>query len=200
MLSSLATRVRKGFQPDSYIDDGGVLVVKSKDVRYPDFSLSLCDRTAEADWPFLLEGGELLINSTGEGTLGRATVVPPLAQIHESVIPSVDLLVVDVDAALIMPEYLAVFLNSPIGRRLSTALQTGSSGQQHLNPVHFSLLPVPIRQTEDQGVDWAWQQAIVDLVEQRAARLQAAEKVTRELDDEFVRMVGVNPDLATIPK
>ena len=36
----------------------------------------------------------------------------------------------------------ALYLGSNIGRTLSESLQTGSSGQQHLYPIHFDHLPV----------------------------------------------------------
>jgi len=199
-LSSLAMSIRKGFQPAGYSENGETVVVKAKDVYYPDFSFGSCDRTWGTNWPYYLAGGELLINSTGEGTLGRSTVVPFVKPTGDQAIPAVDLLVVEIDRALAIPEYVAVFLNSPLGHHLSTALQTGSSGQQHLNPAHFAFLPVPIKRTTSGSIDWTWQQEIVELVELRATRRRNAESVAVELDAEFIQLVGVEPDLRTIPE
>ncbi len=198
-LSELVTTARKGFQPQRYTEGGEVYVLKSKDVHYPDFDLSSCQRATDDDWPYYLKGGEVLVNVTGQGTLGRSTVVPTQAAQKLSLIPSVDVYALEVDRSLVLPEYIALFLNCPFGRRLTEALQTGSSGQQHLYPAHFSRIPIPIPRSESGAPDLAWQRETVRIAETRNAALRAAQQAGAELDAMFVERLGVPVDLAIVP-
>jgi type I restriction enzyme, S subunit len=198
-LAELLTSVRKGVQPEHYDEDGPVRVVKSKDVHFPELDLTLCERTTSDDLPYSLEGGEVLVNMTGQGTLGRATVVPVDAARDGALIPSVDVYALGVDRSMVLPEYLALFLNSPVGRILTESLQTGSSGQQHLYPVHFTQMPIPVPRTEFGDPDHAWQAEIVAIAEARNSALRDARHTAAELDAEFVQRLGVPVDLAIIP-
>jgi hypothetical protein len=198
-LASLATRVRRGVQPEAYAEDGSVLVLKSKDVNYPDMNLAGCERTDGDEWPVVLRGGELVLNSTGEGTLGRSGVVPPRGDDDDTLIPAVDLYVLDVDQKVALPEYVAVFLNSVIGRRLTSSIQTGSSGQQHIYPSHFAQLPILVPTKRGGTPDLEWQRNLVALSQGRVTALTAARKLADELDAFFIDVIGVPVDLGTVP-
>ncbi|MCW3018381.1 MAG: hypothetical protein JWN10_689 [Solirubrobacterales bacterium] len=198
-MSELLVSMRKGFQPMHYVDDGDIYVIKSKDVHYPELDLFSCDRTTDDGWPYQLDGGEVLLNMTGQGTLGRSTVVPSEEAQELSLIPSVDIYALNVNRAFVLPEYLALFLNSLIGRRLTESLQTGSSGQQHLYPAHFSAIPVPIPRTAAGEPDLEWQQSIVSTAEARNAATHAARKTGAELDADFLERLGVPVDLSILP-
>jgi type I restriction enzyme M protein len=199
LLSSLVLSVRKGVQPQQYVEDGEVRVVKSKDVHYPDLDLSACDRTTDDGWPYRLEGGELLINMTGQGTLGRSTVVPKADAVDGTLISAIDVCALDVDRTVVLPEYVALVLNSPLGRQLTEALQTGSSGQQHLYPAHFAMIPIPVPRTPNGEPDLQWQQETVAIAEARTSALESARAVGQELDDEFLDHLGVPVDLSILP-
>jgi len=147
--------VRKGVQPESYDPEGSVIVVKSKDVGYPEFSLSRCDRTFTT-FAEQLQPGQLLVNMTGKGTIGRSAVVPDFDS-DLSVVAAVDVAIVDVDNEQVLPEYLALFLNSWMGRYQTRALQTGSSGQQHIYPAHFSEIVIPVEEGSGGTPDLGWQ-------------------------------------------
>jgi restriction endonuclease S subunit len=198
-LSSLVLEVKKGLQPESYADDGQTTVIKSKDVHYPGFDLSQCDTTPESNWPYFLSGGELLINMTGVGTLGRATVVPKDAAGVGGLIPSVDVAVLTLDRTSVLPEYVALYLNSSLGRRLTTSLQTGSSGQQHLYPAHFSEIPILLPVARGGKPDIEWQRRTIEVAERRRRALDAARETGAMLDRLFLGELGVSVDLGTIP-
>jgi hypothetical protein len=198
-LSELIVSARKGVQPETYSDDGSVHVIKSKDVQYPELDLSSCERTTDEEWPYRLAGGEVLVNTTGQGTLGRSTVVPASAAERLWLIPSVDIYALEVDRSRVVPEYVALFLNSAPGRRLTEALQTGSSGQQHLYPAHFTAIPIPIPRTTTGQPDLDWQRETVRIAEARTAALAAARETGALLDQEFVDLLGVPVDMAIVP-
>jgi type I restriction enzyme M protein len=198
-LSALVLGSRRGVQPDAYDDDGPVRVIKSKDVHFPELDLSSCARAEDTgDWPFLV-GGELLINTTGQGTLGRSTVLSAKAAQRVPSVSSIDVHVLEINSAQAIPEYVAIFLNSRIGRTLTAALQTGSSGQQHLYPTHFAAIPVPMRLEQDGSPDLTWQGEIVEIAEARRAAVDEAQGIGEELDKEFIDHVGVAVDLSIVP-
>jgi type I restriction enzyme S subunit len=198
-LSALTSSVRKGVQPERYIDDGPVRVIKSKDVNYPELDLDACETTDGTDWPYYLRGGEVLLNATGEGTLGRAGVVPANFDDERPMIPAVDVYVLEVDHSTVLPEYLALYLNSTIGRRLTASLQTGSSGQQHLYPVHFPLIPVPLPRTRSGRPDLGWQKQTIAIADTRVRALAAARTIGARLDEEFLDVIGTPVDLSMLP-
>jgi hypothetical protein len=217
-LSEAIRDVRKGVQPDSYDPGGDLTVVKSRNVSYPDFNLAACERAFRegtgrertgrdrtgAERPRrgeagLLHPGDVLVNMTGEGTLGRATVVPDLAP-GDAVIAAFDLAVVRAEENLILPEFLALFLNSWMGRLQTRALQTGSSGQQHLYPAHFAEIVIPLRRNGDGEADLGWQREVVDLAQRRSRASRRAIETGERLDKWFRDDIGVPVDLSTIPR
>ncbi len=198
-LADLILEARKGLQPQAYVEGGCVHVIKSKDVHYPELDLSLCDTTTEDDWPYFLSGNEMLINMTGIGTLGRATVVPKAATDAMALIPAVDVMAIKVDPSMALPQYVALYLNSQIGRRLTSSLQTGSSGQQHLYPAHFSEIPVLLPRTRSGKPDLAWQRRIIEVAERRNMALESARASGRELDAVFLEELGVPVDMSIVP-
>jgi hypothetical protein len=198
-LSELILTARKGLQPDAYVEGGPVHVIKSKDVHYPDFDLALCDTTTEDSWPFFLGGDEVLLNMTGIGTLGRSTVVPRDAAEVNALIPSVDVMALTVDSSIALPQYVALFLNSPFGRRITSSLQTGSSGQQHLYPTHFAEIPVLVPRTRSGKPDLEWQRGTIERAERRNAALFSARAMGIELDKFFLEELGIAVDMSIIP-
>jgi hypothetical protein len=197
-LSEASLSIDKGIQPDFYDEEGNTIVIKSKDVNYPDFNLSDCERTFH-EGNDCLNSGAVLINMTGEGSLGRATVVPELDEASAPMIAAVDLAVVEVDRQIILPEFLALFLNSWMGLRQTQSLKTGSSRQQHLYAVHFDELFIPVRRNADGSSDLTWQQKVVALAKQRSSASQAAIEMSDRLDRWFMEDVGIAVDLTTIP-
>jgi len=177
-LADLFTSCDKGTQPDEYTEDGEVIVVKSKDVFGQGIDLASCERTsvrAWADEPARLKENDVVINSTGMGTLGRAGVV------HcgdEKIVASVDLFILRTKSDVVDPDYLSLFLNSPAGIAQSEQFQTGSSGQLHLYPEHIRQFTVFVPRNGNRRADLARQKRLADKVRTAArAKVEARAKL-----------------------
>jgi hypothetical protein len=173
-LGNLVTRFDKGTQPDEYINSGEIMVVKSKQVTGRGLTLESCERTTANVWndaSARLSAGDLVINSTGRGTLGRAAVIP---EHSGKAVAAVDVVIARLQTALIHPEYAALFLNSPAGIAQSDQFQTGSSGQLHLYPQHFGQFLIYLPRQKNGDVDLAWQKRLAAKVEAATAAKVAA--------------------------
>ena len=121
----LSTNIR-GRQPD--YADKGLPVINSKHVRTNRVVLSDNRTAIEMGSPVIVEEGDVLVNGTGVGTIGRSAPFlhdqRALPDNHVTVLrsPHVD------------PVYLAVFLNSPLGQWQIERHIKGSSGQIELYP------------------------------------------------------------------
>lgn len=156
---------RRGVQP-AFVENGDVLVIDSKAVRPGELSPSADERTsreflddprnAKANVGF----GDVLLNSTGRGTLGRAACwlrrEPAMADNHVAILRP--------DPKVCLPVYLALFLNSPPGLAQSEMFQTGSSGQLELYPIDVVKLRVFLPSNGNGKIDLKWQQRLMDKV------------------------------------
>ncbi|WP_207904390.1 hypothetical protein [Rhodovulum bhavnagarense] len=117
----------RGRQPD--YSDEGLPVINSKHVRTNKVLLDDDNRRAvEAGAPVVIEKGDVLVNGTGVGTIGRAA-----AFLHEqNALP--DNHVTVLRTSRVDPIYLAVFLNSLLGQLQIERHIKGSSGQIELYP------------------------------------------------------------------
>jgi type I restriction enzyme M protein len=143
-----------------------VWVIDSKAVRSGDLSPSHDERTSLA---FLtdpknarakVEHGDVLLNSTGRGTLGRAACW----LWHGSAIADNHVAILRPDARVCLPLYLALFLNSPPGLAQSEMFQTGSSGQLELYPSDVVKIVVYLPANGNGKPDLKWQQRLADKV------------------------------------
>ncbi|HEY7811572.1 MAG TPA: restriction endonuclease subunit S [Allosphingosinicella sp.] len=125
-LANILTVNARGRQPD--YAEVGAPVINSKHVRENRVVLR-GNRVASAEGAKVdIRTGDVLLNGTGEGTIGRAAAYlhkhPALPDNHVTVLRSdgVD------------PVYLAAFLNSPLGQLQMQRHIRGSSGQIELYP------------------------------------------------------------------
>lgn len=164
-LGTLCTSIGKGTQPPEYIEGGSVVVVKSKNVFGQGIDFDNCERTTADvfdDVPARLVACDVVMNSTGFGTLGRAGFIPP--DHPKKIVAAVDLLKLRVKREQILPEYLTLFLNSPAGLAQSEMLQTGSSGQLHLYPQHIREILVFLPRNKNGSIDLVWQKKLSEKV------------------------------------
>ncbi len=177
-LGELWLSCDKGTQPAEYRDVGEVIVVKAKNVLGQAVDLETCDRAPLSTWEDVharLRGGDLIINSTGRGTLGRAAVIPAHS---EKAVASVDLLIVRLRRELIRAEYAALFLNSPAGLAQSDQYQTGSSGQLHLYRRYVRQFLIYLPFDGNGNIDIRWQDKVVQkIVMASAAKTEAQAKL-----------------------
>ncbi len=177
-LDQLAIALDKGTQPEGYDENGEIIVLKSKDVTGHGVNWEGCDRTTRDAWGEVsarLRENDVIINTTGRGTLGRAEAITSLP--HQA-IAAVDLAICRLDEKQINPVYLALFLNSPAGLAQSEQFQTGSSGQLHLYPQHLRQFQVFAPRNANGEIDLAWQRSLANKVlEASRAKEKAREKL-----------------------
>lgn len=149
-LNTIPTRRGKSPQASTYVDegDGYAVVIKagSSITRFGQVDLD------ESDWiekqifdemsdVVKLQMGDVLLSSTGDGTLGKAAVwdldIPAVADGHISIIRP--------DNSVVDPYYLADFLRIGFGQEQIRRLYTGSTGlieltSEHVNRIVVSLL------------------------------------------------------------
>lgn len=172
-LGGVLAESRKGVQPAGYDANGMVRVVKSKDVQGWGVDLAGCQKTSDqticsdAD---ILKDGDVLFNTTGMGTIGRASRVitdatPTVASVDVAVLkcgPDLD------------PGYLSVFLNSPFGLAQTMMWQVGSSGQMHLYPRQLARFLIYIPRDAAGRADLKWQGEISDKLKSASDRRASA--------------------------
>ena len=129
-LSDISTELRRGISP-KYVEKGGIQVVNQKCIRNHEVSFSLCRRNdpgvKKVDGR-LLELGDLLINSTGTGTLGRVAMIE---QLPEPTVIDSHVTLVRTDPVVYPKHVFAqqmIFLEPYV-----TALGEGSTGQTELS-------------------------------------------------------------------
>jgi restriction endonuclease S subunit len=132
-LSEIASVILRGRQPN--YGEAGLRVVNSKHVRT---NRVLCDEDNRKAQPTALRvmDGDVLINGTGVGTIGRAAPFIGLGQglpdNHVTIVRQTEM----------DPLYLSVFLNSIAGQLQIEQRISGSSGQIELYPVDIGKIVV----------------------------------------------------------
>lgn len=135
-LGSLLTQAKRGSQPE-YVPGGDVLVINSQHVGEHLINTDGASRTNLDFWNrkpgSRVSKFDILINSTGVGTIGRVNCV-----LHDdkSVVDN-HVTVLRVRKGGVDPLYLAVFLNSWLGRQQTYKWQSGSSGQLEIYPTEI---------------------------------------------------------------
>ena len=153
-LSQITSYLNRGIAP-KYMENGGVLVLNQKCVRDGRVDTSKARRHDPEQRSVagrLLEVGDVLVNSTGVGTLGRVAQVLAL---DEPTIVDSHVTVVRADAQEVSWNYLGVAL---LERETEIeALGEGSTGQTELSRSRLSDLkltipPSPLRERFDKSV------------------------------------------------
>ncbi len=138
LLSDFLTINQRGTQPD-YAEEEGLPVINSKHVREGEVILSdnRLAKIPDKESPLLIKKGDVLINGTGVGTIGRAA-----PYLHDQqAIPDNHVTVLRTDK--LNPIYLAVYLNSIAGKYQVDKYFKGSSGQIELYPTDIDKFYVP---------------------------------------------------------
>lgn len=163
-ISEFCLPPKRGVQPE-FVDSGEVLVIDSKAVRPQGVEPSnertnMTSYNQESNTKGRVQKGDVLLNSTGRGTLGRAACYqidkPALADNHVAIIRS--------DKHVCIPEYLSLFLNSPAGLAQSEMYQAGSSGQLELYPQHIMQFLIYLPKNKNGSIDLDWQKKLADKV------------------------------------
>lgn len=160
-LGNFLLENKRGKQPD--YADVGLPVVNSKHVLRNDVRLDADNRLATfAANDLIISTGDVLVNGTGVGTIGRAA-----AYLHEyQAVPDNHVTILRPDKNL-DPVYLSIFLNSIAGQFQVEQRLRGSSGQVELYPDDIAEFRVWVAPKE-------LQQSIRLQVEQSFAQRQRA--------------------------
>jgi type I restriction enzyme S subunit len=129
-LADITIELRRGISP-KYVEEGGVQVINQKCIRNHEVNFSLCRRNNPELRKIVgreLKVGDLLINSTGVGTLGRMAQVKYLDEVtvvdsHVTVVRVKD---------NIYPAYAFAQMMLSMERQIE-ALGQGSTGQTELS-------------------------------------------------------------------
>lgn len=173
-LGNWLTMNQRGKQPD--YDDEGLPVVNSKHVLRGEVRLDEDNRNATfAEDDMLIQHGDVLMNGTGVGTIGRTA---PFLH-HGAAIPDNHVTILRPKQGL-DPIYLSVYLNSIAGQWQVEQRLRGSSGQIELYPTDIAefrvwIAPAPIQTQIRLAVEKSHKQ------KQRAAQLLDAAKRAVEI-------------------
>lgn len=148
-LSDLTTELRRGIGP-KYVESGGVLVLNQKCIRDREVSFGPArrhDNNAKGVAGRTLLNGDVLVNSTGVGTLGRIAQIWGLEQ------P----VIVDSHVTIVRArstDFSAIYLGLALGLREEeiVALGEGSTGQTELSREQLGRMEmvVPAKHVLDQ--------------------------------------------------
>lgn len=130
VLDSILSLNVRGRQPD--YSDAGLPVVNSKHVRINRVMLTDNRTAIDTGSSVVIKKGDVLVNGTGDGTVGRAA--PYLYD--QRALPDNHVTVLRSDK--VDPVYLSVFLNSPLGQWQIERQIKGSSGQIEIYPADIS--------------------------------------------------------------
>lgn len=176
-LGGIASYIQRGKGP-TYTDFSTHQVISQKCVRWYGLDLEPARYIAPESLQKyeairFLRAGDLLWNSTGTGTIGRACLVPENLENHEIV---VDSHVTVVRPVLISPLFLWRWIQSPIVQDGVEASASGTTNQIELNTstVINHLMPLP---------PLPEQYRIVAKIDQLMARCDALEKLQNECEE-----------------
>ncbi|RYX82132.1 hypothetical protein EON83_20650 [bacterium] len=149
LLGNLALSIARGTQPE-YIEGGEYLVLRSVNVQRGFLNDT---RQEYVSAEFFMDNprgqvqyGDVLMTSTGVGTLGRVTYnYSPDAHFADGHIAIMR------DWVEVDPQYVALFLQTPTGIALIERRYRGSSGQIEIYPDDISSIPIPRFKPEEEG-------------------------------------------------
>lgn len=144
--------ITRGKQP-TYVENGGVPVLNQSCIYWDGFhpdELKYLDSEVASDWKdkYWVKNGDVLINSTGKGTLGRA-----LEWMEDSNTHALDSHITRVhpDESVLDPTYLRFYLESNHGQKMLYAFcVAGSTGQIELSKTDLQTMPLLLPPIDEQ--------------------------------------------------
>ncbi|WP_435143801.1 restriction endonuclease subunit S [Halobaculum sp. P14] len=151
-LENVTEIITRGKQP-AYVEEGGVPVLNQSCIYWDGFhpeELNRLDAEVASGWKdkYWVKNGDVLINSTGKGTLGRA-----LEWTNESDTHALDSHITRVhpDDSVLDPTYLRFYLESNHGQKMLYAFcVAGSTGQIELSKTDLQTMPILLPPIEEQ--------------------------------------------------
>ncbi len=182
-LGDVTTYLNRGISP-KYVETGGVVVVNQKCIR--DFAVDLSkarrhDPTQRKIDGRILETGDVLVNSTGIGTLGR---VAQLLEVTETIIADSHVTAVRANSELSWPYLgLALMRKQPE----IEAMGEGTTGQTELARAKLAMLPIVCPSKEVLSV---FDDFVTPLKKKLAANTAMAENLSTIRDTLLPRLIS----------
>lgn len=192
-LDEATTLLARGRAP-RYVDEGGVCVLNQKCVRDQRIDLGLARRHDDASRPLderTLRVGDVLVNSTGVGTLGR---VAPVRQLSETTVADSHLTILRPDPELFHPAffgYAVIALQPAI-----EGLAEGSTGQTELSRERLGGLSVSYPDLNEQRAVASVLCALDDKIESNRSLIEILQAAIAAL---FERHCRDHPSGASAP-
>lgn len=177
-LKDIATYVNRGLAPEYADAETGLLAFNQKCVR-PDLTIApelgrpIVDGSYDDDSPSVLRAGDIVINSTGRGTLGRAALVQSDPELP--VVADGHVTIVRTNPDLADARFVAYLLGTrAFYEQANVCLAVGATNQTELNRESVRRMAV----------------VIPPVVEQRS--------IARRLDEEIARVDGTIQELSRL--
>ena len=162
--------------------DSGVPVINQACIYWDGWhfeNLRFLDREEAEDWPekYFPKKGDIVLNSTGQGTLGRAQVYPDdkrrAVDSHVTILRT---------ASELNPYFHRYFLESHLGQALLYSMcVNGSTGQIELSKTRLDLMPVPIPPLPEQRKIASVLYTVDQAIQKTEAIIEQAKRVKRGL-------------------
>jgi restriction endonuclease S subunit len=149
---NLSTGVFRGKSP-LYASQSNSFVINQKCNKWNEIDLNYA-KTVDTNWlntidkNLFTKAGDILINSTGEGTLGRASTV---TNSYTNLLCDSHILLLRVNRGLIYPDFFTFVLNSNYGQQQVDSLKSAQSTNQtelgidNLKKISFPLPPLSVQ-------------------------------------------------------
>ncbi|WEL17370.1 Type I restriction-modification system, S subunit [Halorhabdus sp. SVX81] len=196
-LKDVSKIITRGKQP-TYVEEGGVPVLNQSCIYWDGFhpeGLKRLDEEVAAGWKdkYWVKKGDVLINSTGKGTLGRA-----LEWTNESDTHALDSHITRVhpDESVLDPTYFRFYLESNHGQKMLYAFcVAGSTGQIELSKTDLQTMPVLLPPVEEQrAISEAFHRVNMKLQDEQETKAELQELKRGLMQDLLTGKVRVDPD------
>lgn len=146
-LSEITKCIQRGKSPKYSDEETEMVVINQKCIRWNSLDISYArniatDQMKSWNTERILKKGDLLWNSTGTGTIGRACIFKGINNPKQYVVDS-HVTIVRTDDQL-LPEYLFYWIYSPFVQNNFDDLQTGSTNQVELSRKAVLEVKIPI--------------------------------------------------------
>jgi type I restriction enzyme S subunit len=151
-LGLLTAVISRGRAP-IYVNSGGVLVLNQRCIRWDKIDFGYAKQTSESSFHkypghLVVQDGDILWNSTGSGTIGRAAIYRSSEAANGPIL--IDTHISIVRCAHCLPEYVSRFLSTLHVQKIISDLNVGSTNQLELPRSVIAELQVPLPPISEQ--------------------------------------------------